>query len=268
MMLALAAIKGWSLTHLDINNAFHYGDLEEDIYMTLPTRVEVDWMAVEGATPDSTLSASDHSFFYKSDGAAGFFGIAVYVDDILVATTDPEMTNSFKDFLTQHFKFKGLGVPKYFLGLEIARNKKGIQVCQRKYTMDLLKDTGFLGCKPSSVPMGPVKKLQLDSGSLLEDASKYRRLIGRLLYMCITRPDITFVVHKLSQYVSKPCIEHWQAVERVLKYLKGTPGHGLFYSSSSKPTLSIFSDADWAACPDTRKSMTGYCLFHGNSMIS
>ncbi|XP_042016176.1 secreted RxLR effector protein 161-like [Salvia splendens] len=134
--------------------------------------------------------------------------------------------------------------------------------------MDLLKDTGFIGSKPSATPMDPLKKLQLNSGTPMEDASKYRRLIGRLLYLCITRPNITFAVHKLSQYVSNPCAEHWQAAEKVLKYLKGSPAHGLFYSSSSKPTLSIFSDADWAACPDTRKSMTGYCLLLGNSMIS
>ncbi|KAG6397697.1 hypothetical protein SASPL_143867 [Salvia splendens] len=184
-------------------------------------------LTVEGATPESTLVcklkkslyASDQSFFYKSDGAAGFFGIVVYVDDILVGTTNPEMTNDFKKFLTQHFKFKDLGDPKYFLELEIARNKKGIQISQRKYTMDLLKDTSFMGSKPSAIPMDPLKKLQLDSGT-----------IGRCF-----------------QYVSKPCIEHWQAAEKVLKYLKASLGHGLFYSNSSKPNLSIFSYADWAA---------------------
>lgn len=128
----------------------------------------------------------------------------VYVDDILVVTTHPEITEDFKLFLSQHFKFKDLGVPKYFLGLEIARNKKGILVSQKKYTMDLLRDTWMLGCKP----MDPLKKLRLDSGTPLKDASRYRRLIGRLLYLRITRPDVTFAVHKLSQYVSNPTDEH------------------------------------------------------------
>lgn len=300
-MLALAAIKGWSLSHLDINNAFLYGDLKEDIYMSLPPGYKVDWQTVEGATSDSTLvcklkkslyglkqasrqwylkfsevlkgfglqqSASDHSFFFKNDHTGAFFGIVVYVDDILVATTDPQMTENFKIFLSQYFKFKDLGVPKYFLGVEIARNKKGILISQRKYTMDLLRDTGMLGCKPSAVPMDPLKKLRLDSGKPMKDPSKYRRLIGRLLYLCITRPDVTFAVHKLSQYVSNPTDEHWEAVEKILRYLKGSPGHGLFYSSSCKLNLSIFSDADWASCQDTRKSMTGYCLYLGSSLIS
>ncbi|KAG6428886.1 hypothetical protein SASPL_106925 [Salvia splendens] len=178
------------------------------------------------------------------------------------------MTEDFKSFLSQYFKFKDLGAPKYFLGLEIARNKKVLLVSQRKYTLDLLKDTWLLGCKPSNVPMDPLKKLRLDSGTPLKDASKYRRLIGRLLYLCITRPYVTFAVHKLSKYVSNPSDEHWEAAEKILRYLKGTPGHGLFYSSSSKINLSIFSDADWAACPDTRKSMTGYCLFISSSLIS
>ncbi|XP_042041447.1 uncharacterized mitochondrial protein AtMg00810-like [Salvia splendens] len=292
MMLALASIYGWSLSHLDVNNDFLYGDLEEEIYMIISPGLEVDRLNVEGATPESTLvcrlkkslygvkqasrqwylklsevlrgfglqqSTYEHSFFYKSDTATSFFGIVVYVDDILVATTDPQMTEQFKEFLSKHFKFKNLGAPKYFLGVEIARNKKGIQISQRKYAMDLVNDAGLLGCKPSSTPMDSTKILQLDSGTLMEDPSKYRRLIGRLLYLWI---------HKLSQFVSKPCVDHWNAAEKVLRYLKKTPGYELFFSSSSKPTLSIFSDADWAACPDTRKSMTGYCLFLGNSLIS
>ena len=188
-------------------------------------------------------SASDHSFFFKSDNCH-FFGIVVYVDDILVATNRPEMIESFKSFLAQHFRFKDLGIPKYFLGLEIARNKKGIQISQRKYAMDLVQDAGFLGCKPSLVPMDPLKQLRHEAGKPMEDPSKYRRMIGRLLYLCITRPDITFAVHKLSQFVSNPREEHWEASEKVLRYLKGTPGHGLFYSSSSESVVSIFSDAD------------------------
>ncbi|XP_042023095.1 uncharacterized mitochondrial protein AtMg00810-like [Salvia splendens] len=141
-------------------------------------------------------------------------------------------------------------------------------ISQRKYAMDLIRDAGLLGCKPSHVPMDPLKQLKQDSGNLMEDPSKYRRLIGRLLYLCITRADITFAVHKLSQFVSKPCEKHWEAGEKVLRYLKDTPGHSLFYSSAANSILSNFSDADWAACPDTRRSMTGYCLFLGTSLIS
>ncbi|XP_042035272.1 secreted RxLR effector protein 161-like [Salvia splendens] len=120
----------------------------------------------------------------------------------------------------------------------------------------------------SSVPMDPTKQLGQEAGKIMEEPSKYRRLIGRLLYLCITRPDVTFAVHKLSQYVSKPCEEHWLAAEKVLRYIKGTPGHGLFYSKKTEPMLSIFSDADWAACPDTRRSMTDYSLLLGSSLIS
>ncbi|KAG6390803.1 hypothetical protein SASPL_148548 [Salvia splendens] len=152
------------------------------------------------------------------------------------------MLESFKEFLSQFFKFKDLGVPKYFLGLEIARNKEGILISQRKYAMDLLRDAGLLGCKPSSIPMDPVNHLKQDTGHLMKDSS--------------------------NQYVSKPCDEHWEATEKILRYLKRTPGHGLFYPSKNDATLSIFSDADWAACLDTRRSMTGYCLFLGSSLVS
>ncbi|XP_041999807.1 uncharacterized protein LOC121749289 [Salvia splendens] len=295
-ILALAAIHGWSLYHLDINNAFLYGDLKEEIYMNIPPG-----LLGEGGTPNGPRmvcklnkslyglkqasrqwylkltevlakfglqqSASDHSFFLKNEDSV-FFAVVVYVDDLMAVTNKPEVMKSFKEFLSQFFKFKDLGHPKYFLGLEIARSDQGIMVSQRKYAMALIRDAGLLGCKPSFVHMDPTKRLQQEAGDAMEDSSKYRRQIGRLLCLCITRPDITFVVHNLSQYVSRPCVEHWEASERILRYLKATPGHGLFYSSKAAPTLSIFSDANWAACPDTRRSIIGYCLFLGSSLVS
>ncbi|KAG6385899.1 hypothetical protein SASPL_154782 [Salvia splendens] len=116
--------------------------------------------------------------------------------------------------------------------------------------------------------MDSSKTLQQDEGEPLSDPTAYRRLIGRLVYLCITIPDIAFAVNKLSQFVSKPCPGHMLAAERVLKYLKSTLGHGLFYSAKADLSLSIFSYADWAAYPDTRRSISGFCLFLGSSLIS
>ncbi|KAG6433752.1 hypothetical protein SASPL_105368 [Salvia splendens] len=205
---------------------------------------------------------------YLPPAAGQLFGVVIYVDDILVASSEDSLISAFKDFLGNHFKFKDLGNPKYFLGIEIARNSTGLFISQHKYAMDLVTDAGLLGCKPASTPMDPTKQLQSDAGEPLADPTVYRRLIGRLVYLCITRPDITFAVNKLSQFLANPCSEHLLAGERVLKYLKGTLGHDLFYSANSDSTLSIFSDSDWAGCPDTRRSISGFCLFLGTSLIS
>ncbi|KAG6401083.1 hypothetical protein SASPL_137928 [Salvia splendens] len=126
---------------------------------------------------------------------------------------------------------------------------------------------GLLGCKPASTPMDSIKQLQMDAGPPLDDPTANRRLIGRLVYLYITRPDITFAVNKLSQFLSKPCLDHSLAAERVLRYLKGTIGHGLFYSAQADISPSIFSEADWAGCPDTRRSISGFCLFIDTSLI-
>ncbi|XP_057811318.1 secreted RxLR effector protein 161-like [Salvia miltiorrhiza] len=134
--------------------------------------------------------------------------------------------------------------------------------------MDLVTNAGLLGCKPCSTHMNSRKSLQQDVGTPLNDVTQYRRLIRRLLYLCITRSDITFVVHKLSQFLTKPCDGHMLAAERVLKYLKGTLGHSLHYASNFSLEVSMFSDADWASCPDTRRSVSGFCLFIGSSLVS
>ncbi|XP_048633027.1 uncharacterized mitochondrial protein AtMg00810-like [Brassica napus] len=214
-----------------------------------------------------TQTHSDHSLFIKYE-AKKFLAVLVYVDDILIVGNDDFAVTAFKTVLQSAFKLRDLGPAKYFLGFEIARNKTGISINQRKYALELLEEAGLLGCKPLTVPMEPNVKLSSTTGTALPDASVYRRLVGRLLYLTHTRPDITYAVHKLSQYMSVPTDAHLQAAYRVLRYLKNDPSQGLFYSASSAMKLTAYSDADWAACPDSRQSITGYCVFLGDSLVS
>ena len=141
-------------------------------------------------------------------------------------------------------------------------------MCQRHYALELLKDVGFLGCKPVKTPMESNLKLSKEEGDLLDDLMMYRRLIGKLLYLTITRPDLSFVVNKLSQFVTNPRECDLTAAHRILQYVKGTPGQGLFFPASFSLQLKAFADADWAACPDTIRSITGFYVFISDSLIS
>ncbi|XP_031258367.1 uncharacterized protein LOC116116443 [Pistacia vera] len=127
-----------------------------------------------------------------------FIILLVYVDDMVLATNDLTKIKSFTDFLHSHFKLKDLGPLQLFLGFEVARSTKGIAVCQQKYALELLEETGLFGAKPSHIPMDPSIKLSNFQRALFTDVSQYRRLIGRLLYLTHTRLDIAYSVHVLS----------------------------------------------------------------------
>ena len=194
--------------------------------------------------------------------------LLVYVNDIIITGPSIHAINSLKTFLHSQFKLKDLGGMKYFLGLEIARSSSGIVFSQRHYTLQLLKDTGFLVAKPTTCPMDPKIQLDASTGDVLPDVSIYRHLIGCLLYLTIFRPDITFAVHKLSQFLSQPRVPHLTATHHLLSYLKSNLGQGLFYSFSSTQKLTAFSDADWATCPHTRKFVSSFCIFLGDCLVS
>lgn len=175
---------------------------------------------------------------------------------------------SIEQTLDHSFRIKDLGNLRFFLGLEVARSKGGIIVNQHKYALELIEDAGLLGCKPANTPMNNATKFSKDIGDPLPDVTEYQRLIGRLLYLTTTRPDIAFLVQRLSQFLATPTIVHHTAATRILRYVKGSPGQGLFFPSNSDLQLKAYSDSDWASCPDTRRSVTGFCVYLGNSLIS
>ena len=188
-------------------------------------------------------SKADYSLFVKQHGKL-FIALLVYVDDILTASNDLKAVEDLKLSLDKHFKLKDLGNLRYFLGLEVARSQKGISLCQRKYALEIVHDDGMLGCKPAKTPMEINLKLSKDEGVLLHDAGMYRMLIGRLLFLTITRPDITYSVHRLSQFMSKPRQPHLKAAYRIIQYIKGTAGQGLFFPLNTSLHIKAFVDAD------------------------
>ncbi|OMO86373.1 Integrase, catalytic core [Corchorus capsularis] len=258
-LLAITAMKGWYLHQCDVNTAFLRGDLSEETMDIKLTEALLKYGFKQ--------SQADHSLFTRSANGS-FVALLVYVDDIIIASNNFDEVTNIKGYLHDLFSIKDLGELKFLLGLEVARSQQGINICQKKYTLDLLKDMDFLDCKPTPTPILPETRLIKDSGEPLKDTTQYRQLIGKLQYLTTTRPDISFAVQQLAQFLDKPTSEHLQVAHRVLRYLKGTIGQGILFSSQGNFQLKAYSDSDWGTCPDTRKSVTGYCVFLGNSLIS
>ena len=163
---------------------------------------------------------------------------------------------------------KDLGNLHYFLGLEVLSDPSGIYLCRAKYISDLLSKAGITDAKVASTPLEHNIHLTPGAGSPLRDPTLYRQLVGSLVYLTVTRPDLAHAVHSVSQFMASPCSDHYAAVLRILRYLKGTMFHGLHFSSKSSLTLKGYSDADWDGDLTDRRSTTGYYFFLGDSLIS
>ncbi|KAL6279521.1 hypothetical protein ACE6H2_016402 [Prunus campanulata] len=265
-------------------------------------------------------SNSDHTLFLKRRRGE-LTALIIYVDDMIVTGDDRVEIQSLQKYLAFEFEMKSLGDLKYFLGIEVARSKHGIFLNQRKYVLDLLAETGMLDCKPIDTPSEQNHKLglypdqaptdkeryqrlvgkliylahtrpdiayavsvvsqfmhspsedhmtQLSSdGEPLSNPTKYHRLVGSLQYLTLTRPNISFAVQHVAQFMSIPRTSHLATAKCILRYLKGTLQLGFVFRSSSSPlALHAYSDADWAGCPDTRHSTSSYCIFLDPNLIS
>ncbi|GAU44842.1 hypothetical protein TSUD_400430 [Trifolium subterraneum] len=268
LLLATAAVKGWYLHQLDVNNAFLHGYLQENVYMSIPE-------GVHSSKPNQVSKLLKSLYGLKQTSRKWYEKLTSLLlkegYSQSTATADYSILTEIeriKGILDAQFKIKDLGTLKYFLGLEVAQSREGITISQRKYCLDLLKDSGLLGSKPASTPLDPAIKLHNDDSKRYEDISMYRRLVGKLLYLTNTRPDISFSTQQLSQFLHKPIVNHYNAACRVIRYLKHSLGRGLLYPRTSDVQLLGFTDADWAGCFDTRKSTSGYCFFLGSSLVS
>ncbi|XP_019095479.1 PREDICTED: uncharacterized protein LOC109130427 [Camelina sativa] len=178
------------------------------------------------------------------------------------------MLQKFKDYLSRCFSMKDLGKLKYFLGLEISRGSDGFFLTQRKYALDIVADTGDFGSRPVHTPVEQNHHLATDDGPLLSNPKSYRRLVGRLLYLLHTRPELSYSVHVLAQFMQEPREAHMEAAMRVVRYLSGSPGHGILLKSSSDLSIEVYCDSDWSSCPLTRRSLSAYVVMLGGSPIS
>jgi histone deacetylase 1/2 len=291
IILALAVNHKWPIRQLDVQNAFLHGILSEEVYMRQPSgfidpnypnhvcKLHKSLYGLKQAprqwfTRFSDYleelgfceSKADYSLFTFQKGDLLII-LLIYVDDILITGTSSSYIFSLIQNLGRLFSMKDLGPLHYFLGLEAVYSTTGLHLTQTKYTMDLLFRTKFQDVKPISSPANAGKKLSLYDGDPLSDPTEFRSVVGALQYLTLTRPDICFAVNQVCQFLHQPTTHHWTAVKRILRYLKDTPDHGLFYQPGSL-LLEAYSDADYAGCPDDRHSTGGYCVYLGHNPIS
>ncbi|XP_021911572.1 uncharacterized protein LOC110825430 [Carica papaya] len=187
--------------------------------------------------------------------------LIVYVDAIILTADHSEEIQKLKDFLVREFEIKEFVILKYFLQMEVARSKKGISISQRKYILDLLKETSMLGCKPVETPMKTNVKLNPKSDSKSVDKERYQRFIGKLIYLPHTRLDINFAVSSVSHFISQHTEKHMSVVYRILRYLKITPAQGLFFQKTMVKDIEIYTDTDCTESVTDRRSTSVYCSY-------
>ena len=294
LVLSLAMSKDWCLRQLDVQNAFLHGFLEEEVYMKQPPGYEDKTKPHHLCKLDRSLyglkqaprawysrlcgklqslgfvpSKADTSLFFYRKGNHVIF-MLVYVDDIIVASSSQEAVDALLRDLEKDFAIKDLGNLHYFLGIQVQRKKGELLLTQERYASDILKRVNMQLCKPVKTPLNTTEKLSVTSGTRLgvEDSTRYRSIVGALQYLTLTRPDLSFLVNKVCQFLHSPMTVHWEAVKRILRYVQGTIGLGLKIRKSNSMLVSAFSDADWAGCPDDRRSTDGFAVFLGCNLVS
>jgi hypothetical protein len=291
MILSLAVSLNWPLRQLDVSNAFLHGILKEEVYMSQPQgyinaqhpdyvcRLHKSIYGLKQAPRawferftgqllqfGFTASAADSSLFiYRSNTIIAY--LLLYVDDIVLTSNTPTFLDTLIQHLSSIFELKDLGSLHYFLGIQVTRDSKGLHLSQAKYATALLHKHNMITTKPVSTPCTPNTRLSLHDGEQLQDPHAYRSLVGALHYLTFTRPDLSFAVHQVCQYMASPTSIHLTAAKRILRYLKGTLHLGLSFRPGPL-TLSAFTDADWAGDPDDRRSTSGLLVYLGPNPIT
>ncbi|CAN1131585.1 Retrovirus-related Pol polyprotein from transposon RE2 [Linum perenne] len=294
LILSLAVTHSWPLHQIDISNAFLHGSITEELYMTQPQGfVDPDkpnhvcrlrkslyglkqapraWYACLATALEEfgfMASKTDTSLFIYT-GAGVCLYLLVYIDDIIITGSSTSHLQKLFLYLRTKFALRDLGKLSYFLGVEVTTRPEGLYLSQQKYIRDLLHKANMTEAHSITTPctLDLIHKAGTTVSPPFEDPSLYRHIVGSLQYLNFTRPDLAFAINHVSQYMHAPLDDHWLAVKRILRYLKGTIEYGLLITKSASHSLQGYSDASWASSPRDRKSITGYAVYHGPNLIS
>ncbi|CAJ2642890.1 unnamed protein product [Trifolium pratense] len=291
-VFSIALSKSWCLHQLDVKNAFLHGNLDETVYMHQPPGFRnpqypehvcllkkslyglkqaprawyqrfTDYVAKLGFSH----SISDHSLFIYHHGNDNAY-ILLYVDDIILTASSDALRDSIMSQLSSEFAMKDLGLLSYFLGISVTKHTSGLFLSQKKYAEEIIERAGMSSCKSSPTPVDTKAKLSGSYGNPYHDPTEYRSLAGALQYLTFTRPDISYAVQQVCLFMHDPKTQHMSALKRIIRYIHDTLDFGLHLYPSSVSKLVSYTDADWAGCPDTRRSTSGYCVYLGDNLIS
>ncbi|GJY53496.1 putative ribonuclease H-like domain-containing protein, partial [Tanacetum coccineum] len=238
LFLAFASFMGFTVYQMDVKSAFLYGNITEEVYVKQPPGFE------DPAHPNK-----------------------VYVDDIIFGSTKSSMVKDFEDLMQKEFKMSSMGELTFFLGLQVKQSNGGIFLSQDKYVKDILNKFDFRTIKPASTPIEAHKSLGKDEEGEDVDVHLYRSMIGCLMYLTASRPDIMFAVCLCARFQVTPKVSHLHAVKRIFRYLKHQPNLGLWYPKDSPFHLEAFSDSDYAGDNHDRRSTSGGCQYLGRRLV-
>jgi hypothetical protein len=292
ILLAYATYHGFKLYQMDVKNAFINGPIKEEVYVEQPPGFEdteypnhlyklskalyglkqaprawYDCLRDFLITNGFKVGKVDPTLFTKTI-AKDLFVCQIYVDDIIFGSTNKSTCEEFSRIMIQKFEMSMMGELKYFLGFQVKQLQDDIFISQTMYIQDILNKFGMKDAKPIKTPMGTNGHLDLDTGGKSVDQKVYRSMIGPLLYLCASRPDIMLSVCMCARFQADPKEVHLRAMKRIMRYLVYNPKFGLWYPKGSTFDLIGYFDADWAGCKIDRKSTSGNCQFLGRSLVS
>eukprot|EP00268_Persea_americana_P008859 TRINITY_DN13467_c1_g2_i1.p1 TRINITY_DN13467_c1_g2~~TRINITY_DN13467_c1_g2_i1.p1 ORF type:complete len:401 (+),score=79.48 TRINITY_DN13467_c1_g2_i1:1121-2323(+) len=278
---------------MDVKSAFQNGTLEEEVYVDQPPGYEKKheemkvcrlkkalyglkqaprawYKKIDAYFEESDFHKSpyEHTLYVKKSPQGEILIACLYVDDLIFTGSSVEMYKDFKMTMMHKFEMTDMGLLHFFLGIEVNQNDDGIFISQKKYAKELLKRFSMEDAKPISTPMEVGLKLSKFDGKKVVHPTLYRSLVGGLVYLTTTRPNLTYAASMLSHFMESPRDAYWEVGKRILRYVKGSQSHGLHYYKNENPSLVGFCDSDWARSVDDCKSTLGYVFNIGSSAVS
>ncbi|GJY15503.1 retrovirus-related pol polyprotein from transposon TNT 1-94, partial [Tanacetum coccineum] len=291
MFIAYAAHKNITIFQMDVKTAFLNGPLKEEIYVSQPIgfidpefpyhvyRLKKALYGLKKAPRawyDKLYSFLIQHGFTKGIVDPTLFTrrheedmllVQVYVDDIIFGSTNPDFSKRIANLMKRNFEMSMIGELKFFLGLQVHQSPRGIFISQSQYAIELLKKHGLDECVSMSTPMA-TERLDADLQGTPTNQTTYRRMIGGLMYLTTSRPDIAYATFVCAHYQARPMVKHLKEVKRIFRYLRQSYNMGLWYPKDSEYELIAYSDADHAGCKDDYKSTSGGLQFLGEKLVS